>query len=99
MTLRDVGRALEHLEAATLTQLAAELGASPREVEVLLEFWERRGDARRCTHQATTACGTTCRACPIGSAPAGRGADGASPRRDGGTVVYEWVRRERVAGS
>lgn len=95
MTLRDVGRALERLEAATLTQLAAELGASPGEVEVLLEFWERRGNVRRCDLQATTACGTTCRACPIGGSRA-TPTDAPPGDRAGATTVYEWVNRERA---
>ena len=97
MTLREVGSALERLGTATLTQLAAEIGQPPREVEVLLEFWERRGNARRCDLQATTACGTACRACPVGSARTGATAAPARPPAGGATTVYEWVRRERRA--
>ncbi|MFW5745750.1 MAG: FeoC-like transcriptional regulator [Spirochaetota bacterium] len=94
MTLRDVGSTLERLEAATLTQLAAELGASPHDVEVLLDFWIRRGDVRRCTMEATSACGTSCRACPIGTSRT-QGARTTGPgasRRSRRPVVYEWVR-------
>ena len=95
MTLREVGSALERLGTATLTQLAAELGTSPREVDVLLDFWERRGDVRRCDLQATSACGTRCRACPIGSARTTSATAQPGEPGAGATAVYEWVGRGR----
>jgi hypothetical protein len=95
VTLRDVGSTLERLGSATLTQLAAELSASPRDVEVLLEFWERRGNVRRCSMIATSACGTTCTRCPLGkpSSKPARRAEQPVGRVD--ASVYEWVTNER----
>ena len=89
MTLTDLRTALRGLGAASLTQLAAELGSSPREVALLLEFWQRRGDVRTCTAIAGPACGTTCRACPVGAAP--RGASCGATATAQAPVVYEWV--------
>ena len=96
MTLREVGSTLERLGSATLTQLAAELGASPREVEMLLEFWTRRGNVTRCSAIASGACGTSCTRCPLGVARAsGTGRDEAASR----TTVYEWCSRPREAAA
>ena len=88
MTLRSVGDALRTMKAATLRQLAAELAASPREVEALLAFWEHRGNVKRCASPQASGCGTACRACPIGSTPGGAPA----MREESQAVVYEWVR-------
>ena len=97
MTLREVGSTLERLGSATLTQLAAELGASPREVEMLLEFWTRRGNVTRCSAIASGACGTSCTRCPLGVARAdGRAEDGAASV----ATVYEWRDRpDRAAAT
>lgn len=96
MMLREVGSVLQRLGAATLTQLAVELSARPSEVAPLLEFWERRGDVRRCARETTPVCGRSCRRCPIGArgpaspATASRGSDARA-----GAIVYEWVRPAR----
>ena len=74
VTLRTVGDALRQMQVATLTQLAADLAAPPREVEAMLAFWERRGNVRRCQTQAALGCGTACHGCPVGS--------GGPPSRD-----------------
>ncbi|MFW5690089.1 MAG: FeoC-like transcriptional regulator [Spirochaetota bacterium] len=84
MTLREVGSALRRMQAATLSQLAAELASTPREIEPLLAFWEHRGDVRRCGSPEAAGCGTSCRSCPIGRTP--RSQDVA--RR---AEVYEWI--------
>ena len=105
MTLRELGSTLERMKAATLTQLAAEMGASPREIEPLLAFWEHRGNVRRCSRPQASGCGTRCRACPLGrgSAPGRKkgGRTGADTRATGrmtagvatlqSATVYEWV--------
>ncbi len=88
MTLRDVAAALERMKAATLTQLAAELEAPPREVEPLLDFWERRGTIRRCADSLTGGCGSTCRACPLAQRRPSVEMR-TPPQRT--AVVYEWV--------
>lgn len=80
-SLRDVAEALRRLGAATLSQLAAEVGGTATEVERLLSFWERRGDVHTCRDPQTAGCGTSCRACPLGRTPRARPA----------AVVYEWV--------
>ncbi len=84
MRLRTVASALKRMRAATLTQLAAELATTPRELEPLLAFWEHRGNVRRCASPQTRGCGTTCRACPLGQGPVS-----ASSRPD--PVVLEWT--------
>ena len=94
MTLTSVRSALTRLGAATLAQLAAELSASPPDVDALLEFWERRGNVRRCATVLTTGCGTSCRRCPLGAAAEGAALSRAPDPvpRGAAPVVYEWVR-------
>ncbi len=92
MTLRDVASALERMKAATLTQLSAELETTPRELEPLLDFWEHRGDIRRCPDSRTGGCGSTCRACAFGQRRSARSAERGT-RRHESPEVYEWVDR------
>lgn len=87
MVVSAVGRALRRSKAATLSQLAAELGVEASMVEAALDFWQHRGNVAVCDEPADAACGTSCRRCPIADAP--------TLRR--GAVVYEWV--DPVAGA
>jgi hypothetical protein len=104
MILARVKHGLRSLQAATASQLAAELSLGRKDVEVALEFWVNRGDVRACEESVGPACGTSCTKCPIGQLPKTRraaAADGAEttgrrpvgPGLTGGgsPVVYEWV--------
>ena len=81
------------MEAATASQLAAEVSAGRSEVEAALDFWVRRGDVNVCEDSSAPACGTTCTRCPIGSMPKARSARrrSAQSRSVSSPVVYEWV--------
>lgn len=86
-SLRDVAEALRRLGAATLSQLAAEVGGTATGVEHLLAFWQRRGNVRTCADPTQAGCGTTCRACPLGRTPR----SAARAHRGGAPTVYEWM--------
>ena len=104
MILTRVKHGLRSLQAATASQLAAELSLGRRDVEVALEFWVNRGDVRACEESVGPACGTSCTKCPIGQLPKKRRTPVAdhietTARRPvgpgltggGSPVVYEWV--------
>ncbi|NBB90909.1 MAG: hypothetical protein GVY23_06845 [Spirochaetes bacterium] len=106
MILTRVKHGLRSLEAATASQLAAELSLGRRDVAIALEFWINRGDVRACEESVGPACGTSCTKCPIGQLPNKRRASAdahtktaahqpVGPGLTGGAspVVYEWVSR------
>ncbi len=104
MILARVKHGLRSLQAATASQLAAELSLGRKDVEFALEFWVNRGDVRACEESVGPACGTSCTKCPIGQLPKKRPSPAAdytetTERRPvgpgltggGSPVVYEWV--------
>lgn len=104
MILTRVKHGLRSLEAATASQLAAELTLGRKDVELALEFWVNRGDVRACEESVGPACGRSCTKCPIGQVPKKRPATAADHARTAGRrpvgpgltggaspIVYEWV--------
>lgn len=93
MILRDVRHTLKRLEAASATQLAADLHMRRSDVEAALDYWIQRGNVRVCQHSRAQACGTTCTRCPIGSMSRSMKGDPRLRPREPVTpaIVYEWV--------
>ena len=65
MIVREVKRALRRLHAATLSQLATELGASSSVVSAALAYWESRGRVRRLEAVYGQCSPIACSSCPI----------------------------------
>lgn len=84
MIIRRVGRALERLKVASVSELAAEAGDDRDMVEAALQYWIHRGNAAECS-VSESGCGTTCRRCPLADAPALRSM----------STVYEWVEHDQ----
>jgi hypothetical protein len=81
--LTDVRRALRERGAATVAELAAELGAERAMVEEALRYWCGRGAAGpvepAVTEGSASGCALGCPLCPHGAAAAAPGA-----------VAYRW---------
>lgn len=91
LPLRRVARALAWYGAATTDQLARELDLERGErpaLEAALEFWVRRGEARRGGGGVAPGAGATASPCAGGCCP--RGASSARHAR-GASSVWVWT--------
>lgn len=93
MIVRQTKKALSDSGSATLSQLAAELGASRPVVAAALDFWVKRGQVRirriaEAPEFAVAGCSpVSCSGCPLVPLCTTRAgsADGAMP-----IAIYEW---------